>query len=102
MLAGVLVVEQDYGMSDVVSLKHILRYEPREGRFLLIGRDAFNYTRPLSDDTVKTSENFLTGTRLITTGHFRRGVGAVGETTRREQIGRKRIYLEDVDEDPVR
>ena len=95
---GVLVVEQAYGMSDVFNLKHLFRYEPQTGRFLLIGRDQFNYTRPLSDDTIKTSENYLTGVRLITTGHFRRGVGTVGETTKREQIERKKIYLEDVDE----
>jgi hypothetical protein len=95
---GVLNVHQDYGMSDVVDLKHLFRYEPGTGRFLLIGRDVFTYTRPLSDDTVKTSENYLTGVRLTTTGHFRRGV--VGpETSKREQFARKKIYLEDVDED---
>jgi hypothetical protein len=95
---GVLVVEQAYGMSDVFNLKHLFRYEPQTERFLLIGRDQFNYTRPLSDDTIKTSENYLTGVRLITTGHFRRGVGTVGETTKREQMERKKVYLEDVDE----
>jgi hypothetical protein len=98
---GVLVVMQDYGMSDVVSLKHLFRYEPRTGRFLLIGRDVFIYTRPLRDDTVKTSENYLNGSRVITTGHFRRNAETVRETTKREQMERQQIYLEEVDEDPV-
>jgi hypothetical protein len=95
---GVLVVRQDYGMSDVVNLTHRFRQEPQTGRFLLIGKDTFTYSRPLRDDTVKTSENYLTGVQLITTGHFRRGAGDVRETTRREQIERKKVYLEQVDE----
>ena len=99
---GVLVVEQDYGMNDVTHLKHLLRYEPRAGRFLLIGRDKYSYTRPLRGHTVKTSENYLTGVRSITVRHFRRGDGVGPETTRREQLGRSMTYLEDVDEDPVR
>jgi hypothetical protein len=100
--SGVLIVEQDYGMSDVVNLKHLFRREPRTERFLLIGQDVFLYTRPLRYDTVKTSENYLTGVRLTITGHFRRGIVAGPETTKREQIERQKIYLEDVDEDPAR
>lgn len=99
---GVLVVKQDYGMSDVVNLTHRFRQEPQTGRFLLIGKDVFTYTRPQSDDTVKTSENYLTGVRLITIGHFRRGAGEVRETAKREQIERKKVYLEDVDESSER
>ena len=95
---GVLIVKQDYGMSDVTNLTHRFRFDPPSGRFLLIGRDVFTYTRPLSDDTIKTSENYLTGVRLITTGHFRRGVGTVNETTKREQMTLKKVYFEDVDE----
>jgi hypothetical protein len=95
---GVLVVKQDYGMSDVINLTHLFRHDPQTGRFLLIGREVFTYTRPLSGDTVKTSENYLTGARLITTGHFRRGAGTVRETTEREQIERRKVYFEDVDE----
>lgn len=94
---GVLGVKQDYGMSDVIDLRHLFRYEPQTGRFLLIGKEVFFYTRPLNGDTVKTSENYLTGVRLITTGHFRSGVGTVNETTKREQIARKKVYFEDVD-----
>ena len=95
---GVLVVKQDYGMSDVVNLTHLFRHEAATGRLLLIGKEIFTYTRPLRDDTVKTSENYLTGVRLTTTGHFRRGAGTTRETTKSEQMERRRIYLEDVDE----
>lgn len=95
---GVLVVNQNYGMTQVMDMTHRFRYEPAPGRFLLIGRDTFFYTRPISrDDTVRTSENYLTGVRLTTTGHVRNGE-VVRETTRRERIERKRTYMEEVDE----
>lgn len=96
--SGVLSVKQSYGMSDVIDMTHTFRLEPSTGKFQLIGREVFSYTRPLSSDTIKTSENYLTGVRLRTTGHFRRGAVA-GETTTREQIERKKIYVEDVDTD---
>lgn len=99
---GVLVVQQDYGMNDVTSLTHRFRFDSQTGRFRLLGRDAYSYTRPLSADTVKTSDNYLTGVRLITTGHFRRGAGEISETTKREQIPVKTVYFEDVDENSER
>ena len=100
--SGVLVVQQDYGMSDVMNLTHRFRFDLQTGRFLLIGRDVYSYTRPLSDDTVKTSENYLTGVRLTTTGHFRRGVGTVSETTKREQMTPKKVYFDAVNENSAR
>ncbi|HLL46978.1 MAG TPA: hypothetical protein VK399_09710, partial [Longimicrobiaceae bacterium] len=66
------------------------------GRFLLIGRDQYTYTRPIGrDDTVLVSENYLTGVRLTTTGHVRNGVVA-RESTRREPIPRRQAFMEDV------
>jgi hypothetical protein len=95
---GVLVVHQNYGMTQVWDTTHRFRYEAASGRFVLIGRDNFYYTRPIShDDTVRTSENYLTGVRLTTTGHVRKGV-VVRETTKRERIERKKTYMEDLDE----
>ena len=100
--SGVLIVTQDFGMTDVVNLLHRFRHDPATGRFVLIGKDTFSYTRPLSrDDTFRTSENYLTGVRLATTGHVRDGVVA-RETTKRERIPRSKTYFEDVDEDPDR
>ncbi len=93
---GVLVAEQLYGMTWVVSLTHRFRHDPSSGRFLLIGRDHYTYTRPLDrDDTVLVSENFLTGVRLTTTGHVREGIVA-RESTRRETIPHTRLFMEDV------
>ena len=95
---GVLVTSQSYGMSNVTDLTHRFRIDPASGRFLLIGKDQYSYTRPLSrDDTHKVSENYLTGVRLTTTGHVRKGVVSK-ETTRKEQIERKRVHFEEVDE----
>lgn len=95
---GVLAVKQSYGMTDVIELKHLFRFDVQSGRFLLIGRDSFFYTRPTSADTVKTSENYVTGVRVTTTGHFRRGAGVVNETSKREPIERKKIFFDDVKE----
>jgi hypothetical protein len=93
---GVLVAEQSYGMTWVVNLTHRFRHDPASGRFLLIGRDQYTYTRPIDrDDTVLVSENYLTGVRLTTTGHVRNGVVA-RESTRREPIPRRQAFMEDV------
>ncbi len=93
---GVLVAEQSYGMTWVVNLTHRFRHDAESGRFLLIGRDQYTYTRPIDrDDTVLVSENYLTGVRLTTTGHVRDGVVA-RESTRREQIPRRQAFMEDV------
>ncbi|HEX2205964.1 MAG TPA: hypothetical protein VHG91_21795 [Longimicrobium sp.] len=94
---GVLITEEDYGMSDVVQLRHRFRLDPASGRFVLIGRDTYSYQRPLSrDDTFRTSENYLTGVRITTTGHVEGGVVA-RESERRETIPRSRVFFEDVD-----
>jgi hypothetical protein len=96
---GVLIVNQNFGMTDVQDLTHRFRLEPATGRFLLIGRDQLDYHRPQElTDPVKTSENFLTGQRLVTTGHYGAG-GGYRETERRESIPRAKVYFDDVDED---
>lgn len=95
---GVLITDQNYGMTEVADVTHRFRLEPATGRFLLIGRDQLLYTRPQeARDSEKTSENYLTGVRLITVGHFTRS-GAYRETTRREQIPRSKAYLDDIDD----
>ena len=96
---GVLVVNQNYGMTEVADVTHRFRLEPATGRFLLIGRDQFNYHRPQElSDPVKVSENYLTGERLTTTGHYGAG-GGYRETEKRERIPRTRAWLDDIDED---
>jgi len=95
---GVLIVNQNFGMTEVTDITHRFRLEPATGRFLLIGRDQFNYHRPQElSDPVKTSENYLTGQRLITTGHYTRG-GGYRETVRRETIPRSKAYFDTIDE----
>ena len=98
---GVLVVSQNYGMSQVLDLTHRFRYDAGSGRFLLIGMDSFSYHRPQGPDwpAVKVSENYLTGERLTTTERWRGGRQLKPEETR-EQIAPKRVFIEDVDEDP--
>jgi hypothetical protein len=95
---GVLIVNQNYGMTEVQDVTHRFRLDPT-GRFLLIGRDQLDYHRPQElSDPVKTSENYLTGERLITTGHYTAG-GGYRETEKRERITRTKIWFDDVDED---
>ena len=97
---GVLVVNQNYGMTQVSDLTHRFRYDASSGRFLLVGKDDFSYHRPQGPDwpAVKVSENYLTGVRLTTTDRWR-GETALKPSEKREQIGRARIFLEDVDEE---
>ena len=97
---GVLIVNQNFGMTEVLDLTHRFRLDPAAGRFVLIGRDEFFYTRPQENsDPTKTSENYLTGERLITTGHYGAG-GGYRETEKRESIPRAKTWFEDVDVDP--
>ena len=98
---GVLVVNQNYGMSDVTDLTHRFRYEPATGRFLLIGKDTWSYHRPQGPrwPATRVSENYLTGVRLTTTERWLSN-GTQRATTQRAQIARARVFLEDVDENP--
>ena len=98
---GVLVVKQNFGMTDVADLTHRFRYEPASGRFLLIGKDTFSYHRPQGPDwpSTRVSENYLTGVRLTTEERFLKS-GKSAATTKRAQIARTRVFVEDVDEDP--
>jgi hypothetical protein len=95
---GVLIVNQNYGMTEVADVTHRFRLEPVTGRFLLIGRDQLNYHRPQElTDPVKVSENYLTGQRLTTTGHYTSG-GGYRESERRESIPHTKAYFDDIDE----
>ncbi|HEX8907262.1 MAG TPA: hypothetical protein VF771_20590 [Longimicrobiaceae bacterium] len=96
---GVLIVNQNFGMTDVSDFTHRFRLDPANGRFLLIGRDQFFYHRPQEmTEPVKRSENYLTGVRLITTGHWT-GNGGYRETEQRETIPRTKAYFDDIAED---
>ncbi len=96
--SGVLVIDQNYGMSDVADIAHLLRYEPSAGRFLLIGKDKSSYHRPEGPrwPATKVSENYLVGVRLTTTDR-RLSNGTNRHTTRRGRVARVRVFLEDVD-----
>lgn len=98
---GVLVINQNFGMTDVSDLTHRFRYDPATGRFLLIGKDTWNYHRPQGPEwpATRISENYLTGVRLTTTEQWLRN-GTNKAITKRGQASRARVYLEDVDEDP--
>jgi hypothetical protein len=95
---GVLIVNQNYGMTDVTDVTHRFRWDAAARRFILIGRDVFSYHRPQEvEESVKRSENYLTGEALITTGRFAAD-GRYSETVRRERIPRAHQAMEDVDE----
>lgn len=96
---GVLVVNQNFGMTEVTDLTHRFRYDAASGRFLLIGKDTFSYHRPQGPNwpAVKVSENYLTGVRLTSEERWR-GERQLKPSEKREQIERSRLFLEDVDE----
>lgn len=97
----VLVINQNFGMTDVSDLTHRFRYEQAAGRFLLIGKDTWSYHRPQGTrwPSTRVSENYLTGVRLTTTERLL-GDGSSRAATRRGQIPRARVFLEDVAENP--
>ncbi len=98
---GVLVINQNFGMTDVSDLTHRFRYDQATGRFLLIGKDTWSYHRPQGPEwpATRISENYLTGLRLTTTEQWLRN-GTNKAITKRGQASRARVYIEDVDEDP--
>jgi hypothetical protein len=95
---GVLVVGQHYGMADVWDRTHRFRLHPRNGRFVLIGRDVATFHRPEGMyDTSQKSDNLLTGERVKTTGVLQRD-GSYRERVERHRIGRTTPAIEDVNE----
>jgi hypothetical protein len=95
---GVLIANQHYGLATVWDLTHRLRLHGPSGRFVLIGRDLGTFHRPSGMyDTMKRSENYLTGVRLVTVGHLQPG-GSYRDTVERQAIPRTRIAFERVRE----
>ena len=96
--SGVLVIDQNYGMTDVADIAHRLRYEPTAGRFMLIGKDTANYHRPEGPKwpATKVSENYLVGVRLTTTDRWLSN-GTNRHTTKRGRVARMRVFLEEID-----
>jgi len=99
---GVVVIEQNFGMTDVSNLTHRFRFEPTANRFLLIGADTFNYHRPQGPKwpATRISENYLTGVRLITTDRWLKNQ-TNKPATKRERVARKRVFLEEIDHSAI-
>jgi hypothetical protein len=96
---GVLVINQNFGMTQVADLTHRFRYEPTRGRFLLIGKETFNYHRPQGPEwpATRISENYLTGVQLTTTDQWLRN-GTNIPKTERGRVARQTVFVEDIDE----
>jgi len=63
----VLIVNEDYNSSnDANRVAFRYRYDPAAEKLMLIGFDFEYYTRDKSGNSVTTSENYLTGERVIT------------------------------------
>ncbi|HKN84895.1 MAG TPA: hypothetical protein VJW17_15730 [Pyrinomonadaceae bacterium] len=94
---GVVVIHQNFGMTEVTDLTHRFRLEPTAHRFQLIGKDTFYYHRPQGPrwPATRVSENYLTGIRLTATDHWLND-----ETnrprTKRGQVARARLFLEEI------
>ena len=94
---GVLIINQNYGMSDVTDITHRFRFDPASDRFVLIGKDIFNYHRPQGPEwpAVKVSENYVTGKKLTTTDHWLRN-GTNRPTSKPGTVARSHMFFEDV------
>jgi hypothetical protein len=95
---GVVVIHQNFGMTEVTDLTHRFRLEPAAQRFLLIGKDTLYYHRPQGPrwPATRISENYLTGVRLTTTDHWLNDETNKPRTTR-GQVARARLFLEQID-----
>ena len=96
---GVVVIHQNFGMTDVSDLTHRFRLDPATQRFILIGKDDFHYHRPQGPNwpATRISENYLTGVRLTTTDHWIND-DTNKPVTKRGRVARTRVFMEEVDE----
>jgi len=94
---GVLIIHQNYGMTDVTDVTHRFRYEASTDRFVLIGRDVYSYHRPQGPDwpAVLVSENYVTGKKLTTTDHWLRN-GTNRPTSKPGTVARSHVFFDDV------
>jgi hypothetical protein len=99
ILKGVVVLDQEEqsNISDNTndySYTYRFRYEPAADRFLLIGEDDANTHRDAAADGIRVSDDYLTGTRVITIMHAARGK-YVRETNTTRRIKAQRVFLEE-------
>jgi hypothetical protein len=89
---GVIVVEQDYGSRWVTEMTFRFRYDARSSMFALIGFDFASRDRA-EGGGASESTNYLTGTRITTTGKGKR------TTTKTTKIAKEALSIEEVDKD---
>jgi hypothetical protein len=99
LLKGVVVLDQEEQSNisentNDYSYTYRFRYEPAADRFLLIGEDDSNTHRDAAADGIRVSDNYLTGTRVITIMHAVRGK-YVRETNTSRHIETQRVFLEE-------
>lgn len=89
---GVIIVEQDYGSRWVTDMTFRFRYDEQPDMFILIGFDFSSRDR--ADGSVASeSTNYLTGTRITTTGKGKK------TTTKTTKVAKDRLSIEEVDKD---
>ena len=94
---GVIVVSQDFGSREGTEHTYRFRYEPAEGKFILVGFDSTTRDR-LTGTVTQESTNFLTGRKVTTTTtprKTRRGKDTIKTAT--QAVARKRTPMEEVD-----
>lgn len=92
ILNGVIIVEQDYGSRWVTDMTFRFRYDEQPGMFILIGFDFSNRDRAEGSSAAE-STNYLTGTRITTTGKGKR------TRTKTTKVAKTRLSIEEVDKD---
>ncbi len=89
---GVIIVEQDYGSRWVTDMTFRFRYDAQPEMFILIGFD-FSSRDRAEGSVAAESTNYLTGTRITTTGKGKR------TTTKTTKVAKERLSIEEVDKD---
>lgn len=94
---GVLTISQMYGSRQATQYLHRFRFEPKTGRFRLIGEDITNYDRATgTSETVST--NYLTGRQITSKMRYDQKTDReVTVSSRTKRVPRTRRYLEEID-----
>jgi hypothetical protein len=94
IVRGVLVVRQDHGSREVSESTFRFRHDKATGRMVLIGYD-YNYYDRATGETAKESTNYVTGSRVTSTGKGKR------QSTKRTTVKVEPVYLDSIVGDDI-
>ena len=94
---GVIIVDQMSGSREFANETWRFRYDPQTQRFVMIGKDLETGDGMRGTGTI-ASFNYLTGRKITETYRYdKNGERKIATSTRRENVPRKTLFIEDVE-----